>query len=237
MEKNQTGLNSTSYIKSTLENIGINSQENLNKINELTYTLEKASKAIILPVLKIQKKLSNKLNSYTKNYNDIKNKALNSLNEIIDKNKEENNNNLNINFSDQLFNQNLKYSNDHEELISLYKNITNSIDLFTNLYKSKEFEHLIKGFDKIIKDEDFYDKENIINDLDKKLLKENKNNKNVVNNNNNKLNIKKNNHHHNKKHKTKKNKIKKKINKHNLNKNNNNNNINNNNNNNKKNLN
>jgi hypothetical protein len=177
MDKNQTGLNSTNYIKSTLENIGINSQENLNKINELTYTLDKASKAIILPVLKIQKKLSNKLNSYTKNYNEIKNKAMNSLNEIIDKNNNnnnninENNNNLNINFSDQLFNQNLKYSNDHEELISLYKNITNSIDLFTNLYKSKEFEHLIKGFDKIIKDEDFYDKENIINDLDKKLSK------------------------------------------------------------------
>ena len=55
MEK-QSSISSSKFIGSTLENIVLNSNINLLKIKEVLNALDRAAKAIIIPVLKIQKK-------------------------------------------------------------------------------------------------------------------------------------------------------------------------------------
>jgi hypothetical protein len=55
MEK-QSSISSSKFIGSTLDNVILNSNINLIKMKEVLNTLDKASKAIIIPVLKIQKK-------------------------------------------------------------------------------------------------------------------------------------------------------------------------------------
>ena len=148
-------ITSTSYIASTFQNIALNSDITISKIKELTSSLQKASRALILPVLKIEKKINLKLSNFSKNYNEIKSKAENALKEI---NLNENVNNT-MNITDIQLNQ--KYANEHEELINFYDNVSESIELFTNVFNSEVFDNLIKGFDKIINDNEIFDKEDI----------------------------------------------------------------------------
>ena len=60
MEK-YSSISSSKYICSTLDNIIINNNINLSKMKEVLNTLDKAAKAIIIPVLKIQKKNINEI--------------------------------------------------------------------------------------------------------------------------------------------------------------------------------
>ena len=74
MEK-QSSISSSKFIGSTLDNVILNSNINLTKMKEVLDTLDKAAKAIIIPVLKIQKKISMKFDIFAKDYNEIKDKA------------------------------------------------------------------------------------------------------------------------------------------------------------------
>ena len=57
MEK-QSSISSSKFIGSTLDNVILNSNINLTKMKEVMDTLDKAANAIIIPVLKIQNKIS-----------------------------------------------------------------------------------------------------------------------------------------------------------------------------------
>jgi hypothetical protein len=189
MEK-LSNLVSSSYIESSIKNVSINSDITLDKIQELISSLENAAKSIIIPVLKIEKKMKYKLNNFSQNYKDIKEKAKNALNEIK---LTEDDKTDTMNITDIQLNQ--KYAIDHEHLIKLYEEISNRIGLFINLFKSNEYNKLIKDFDSIIKDDEVFNKSDMddIEKLDKenfkmkkKKTKRNQSSNNTNNNNKNK---------------------------------------------------
>ena len=148
-----SNLVSPSYIVSTIKNVSINSDLTLEKIEELMSEIEKASKSIIIPVLKIEKKMKFKLNSFSQNYKEIKEKSYNAIKEI---NMNEDDKTDTMNITDIQLNQ--KNAIEHEKLIKLYEDITKRIKLFINLYNSNEFNTLIKDFDSIINDDEIFNK-------------------------------------------------------------------------------
>ena len=156
MEK-QSSISSSKFIGSTLENIILNSSLNLSKMREVMNALDRAAKAIIVPVLKIQKKISIKFENFAKDYNEIKSKAETVNKEIVahqDGNKTDF-----MNITDIQLNQ--KYANNHENMILFYQHIANNIDLFTKLINSEEYDQLIKGFDSLISDKEIFEEKEI----------------------------------------------------------------------------
>ena len=156
MEK-QSSISSSKYIGSTLENIILNSHLNLSKMKEVMDALDNAAKAIIIPVLKIQKKISLKFDSYAKDYNEIKSKAESANKEIITHQDGTKKDYMNI--TDIQLNQ--KYANNHENMILFYQHIANNIDLFTKLINSEEYDQLIKGFESLISDKEIFEEKEI----------------------------------------------------------------------------
>ena len=156
MEK-QSSISSSKFIGSTLENIILNSSLNLSKMKEIMDALDRAAKAVIIPVLKIQKKISVKLESFAKDYNEIKSKAETANKEIITHQDGTKKDFMNI--TDIQLNQ--KYANNHENMILFYQHIANNIDLFTKLINSEEYDQLIKGFDSLISDKEIFEEKEI----------------------------------------------------------------------------
>ena len=156
MEK-QSSISSSKYIGSTLENIMLNSHLNLSKMKEVIDALDNAAKAIIIPVLKIQKKISLKFDSFAKDYNEIKSKAESANKEIITHQDGTKKDYMNI--TDIQLNQ--KYANNHENMILFYQHIANNIDLFTKLINSEEYDQLIKGFESLISDKEIFEEKEI----------------------------------------------------------------------------
>ena len=156
MEK-QSSISSSKYIGSTLENIMLNSHLNLSKMKEVMDALDNAAKAIIIPVLKIQKKISLKFDSFAKDYNEIKSKAESANKEIITHQDGTKKDYMNI--TDIQLNQ--KYANNHENMILFYQHIANNIDLFTKLINSEEYDQLIKGFESLISDKEIFEEKEI----------------------------------------------------------------------------
>ena len=142
-------------------------------MKEVLNTLDKAAKAIIIPVLKIQKKISMKFDIFAKDYNEIKDKAELANREIINHPEESKSDFMNITHI-QL---NTKYANNHENMILFYNHIINNIDLFTKLIKSEEYDKLIKGFDELIPDKEMFAEEDKEKEKEKmeieKIAKEN----------------------------------------------------------------
>ncbi len=138
----------------------------LSKIKLAEKVLKSKASQIIVPLLKIQKKVSMKFEIFNKDYNEIIKKAETACKEInthLEENKSDN-----MNLTDVQLNQ--KYANDHENMIKFYENTINKLDLFTRLINSGEYANIIQEFDKI----------NNIND-----------NNNIENNNNeNEINMK-----------------------------------------------
>jgi len=187
MEK-VNNLVSPSYIDSTIQNILINSDITLDKVQQQMSSLDKVTKSIIIPVIKIEKKIKYKLNSYSQNYKDLKEKAKIALNEIK-LNEDDKTDTMNI--TDIQLNQ--KYAIEHENLIKLYDNISNRINLFVKLFNSNEYNKLIKDFDSIVKNDMIFTKSDIddIEKLDKenfKMKKKKTKKKEPSNNNNNNIN-------------------------------------------------
>ena len=156
MEK-QSSISSSKFIGSTLENIILNSNLNLTKMQEVMNALDKAAKAIIIPVLKIQKKISIKFDTFAKDYNEIKSKAESVNKEIVTHQDGTKKDYMNI--TDIQLNQ--KYANNHENMILFYQHIANNIDLFTKLINSEEYDQLIKGFESLISDKEIFEEKEI----------------------------------------------------------------------------
>ena len=108
----------------------INSKSNKNlymsKIREAKNSLEQKAKEIIVPVMKIQKKISLKFDIFTKDYNEIIKKADIANKEIITHLEENKNDSMNI--TDIQLNH--KYANTHENMIKFYELVTNKLELF-----------------------------------------------------------------------------------------------------------
>ena len=156
MEK-QSSISSSKFIGSTLENIILNSNLNLIKMQEVMNSLDRAAKAIIIPVLKIQKKISIKFDTFAKDYNEIKSKAESVNKEIVTHQDGTKKDYMNI--TDIQLNQ--KYANNHENMILFYQHIANNIDLFTKLINSEEYDQLIKGFESLISDKEIFEEKEI----------------------------------------------------------------------------
>ncbi len=117
----------------------------LPKIRQAEKALKSKAAQIVVPLLKIQKKVSLKFDVFNKDYNDIIKKAETALKEInthLEENKSDN-----MNLTDVQLNQ--KYANDHENMIKFYENTINKLDLFTRLINSGEYANIIQEFDKI----------------------------------------------------------------------------------------
>ena len=154
MEK-QSSISSSKYISSTLDNVILNSNINLTKMKEVLDTLDKAANAVIIPVLKIQKKISNKFDLLTKD-NETKEK-IQSPKKDLNFPPQELKNDFMQNIQNSQINQ--KVINNHENMLQFYEYINHNIDLFTKLNKSQEYEQLIKGFDEIIPDKEMFAEE------------------------------------------------------------------------------
>ena len=170
MEKQSRKQSSKHGNSANKDNTKTNKNLNLLKIREAKKSLDEKVKEIIVPIMKIQKKISLKFDIFTKDYNEIIKKAETVNKEIITHLEENKNDTMNI--TDIQLNQ--KYANNHENMIKFYENVTNKLDLFTNLINSNEYDNLIKEFDKIISgNELIYDKEEgkeILENFEKKCL-------------------------------------------------------------------
>ena len=148
--------------------IGVKAQKSLylSKIKHAEKILKSKTTQIIVPLLKIQKKVSMKFEIFNKDYNEIIKKAETACKEINTHLEENKNDNMNL--TDVQLNQ--KYANDHENMIKFYENIIDKLDLFTKLISSGEYTNIIQEFDKI---------NNIIDNNDNNI--ENNNNENDIN--------------------------------------------------------
>ena len=154
MEK-QSSISSSKYISSTLDNVILNSNINLTKMKEALDILEKAANAIIIPVLKIQKKISTKFDILTKD-KETKEKIQSPKKDLNFPHQEIKNDFMQM-FQNSQINQ--KIINNNENMIQFYEYINQNIDLFTKLINSQEYEQLIKGFDEIIPDKEMFAEE------------------------------------------------------------------------------
>ena len=152
MEK-QSSISSSKYIGSTLDNIILNSNINLTKMKEVFQTLDKAANAIIIPVLKIKKKISTKFDTFAKEYNENKDKVESPNKEIITHLEDYKFSSKNIIDINQI------YINNQDNITSLNEKIIHSEDLFNKLINSQEYGKLIKGFDEIIPDKEMFAEE------------------------------------------------------------------------------
>jgi hypothetical protein len=146
--ENQFDISSYKYTGPELDNESVNSDISFSKIEEVINSLDKAAKAIIIPILKIKKKISMKFDVFAKDYSEIKDKAKLASKEINTHQEESKSDSMNI--TDIQLNQ--KYAINHENMIIFFENITNNIELFSKLFNSNEYDNLIKGFDELIKD-------------------------------------------------------------------------------------
>ena len=121
-------------------------------MKEVLDTLDKAANAVIIPVLKIQKKISNKFDLLTKD-NETKEK-IQSPKKDLNFPPQELKNDFMQNIQNSQINQ--KVINNHENMLQFYEYINHNIDLFTKLNKSQEYEQLIKCFDEIIPDKEMF---------------------------------------------------------------------------------
>ena len=132
--------------------IGSKAQKSLylSKIKHAEKILKSKTTQIIVPLLKIQKKVSMKFEIFNKDYNEIIKKAETACKEINTHLEENKNDNMNL--TDVQLNQ--KLANDHENMIKFYENVCDKLDLFTKLINSNEYNNIIQEFDKVINTED-----------------------------------------------------------------------------------
>ena len=154
MEKQST-VSSSKFTGSSLDNEIPNSDISLSKMKEVLSSLDKAAKAIIVPILKIKKKISMKFDVFAKDYSEIKVKAELASKEIVTHQEESKSDTMNI--TDIQLNQ--KYATNHENMIIFYENISNNIELFTKLFNSDEYDNLLKGFEELISGNELFSQE------------------------------------------------------------------------------
>ena len=170
MERHST-ISSSKYNSSSLDNIINNSDINIAKLKEVFNSLDKAAKAIIIPILKIKKKILIKFDVFAKDYSEIKDKAEAARREIYSHTEESKSDFMNI--TDIQLNQ--KYATNHENMIQFYENISNNIELFTKLFNSNEYDNIMKCFDNLSNNNEIYNAEEKLRESEeiKKLIRNN----------------------------------------------------------------
>ena len=170
MEKQPRKQSSKHGNSANKSNSKANKSLNLHKISEAKKSFDQKVKEIIVPIMKIQKKISLKFDIFAKDHNEIIKKA-EAVNKEIKTHLEENKSDT-MNITDIQLNQ--KYAINHENMIKFYQNVSDKLELFTNLINSNEYDNLIKEFDSIISEnEQLYDKEEgkeILDNFEKKCL-------------------------------------------------------------------
>ena len=138
----------------------------ISKLKHAQKVLKSKAEQIIVPLMKIQKKISLKFDVFNKDYNDIIKKAEVAYKEINTHLEENKNDNMNL--TDIQLNQ--KYANDHENMIKFYENVAGKLDLFTNIINSNEYNNVIQEFNNTINENDYNDNndndDDLKNDLD-----------------------------------------------------------------------
>ena len=179
MEKQSRKQSSKHGNSGSKTNTKTNKNLYLSKIREAKKSLDEKSKEIIVPIMKIQKKLNLKFDIFTKDYNEIIKKAETANKEIITHLEENKNDSMNI--TDIQLNQ--KYAISHENMIKFYEKVADKLELFTNLINSNEYNNLIKEFDKIISEKDIVnekeDGKEILENFEKNCLILKKNSKKI----------------------------------------------------------
>ena len=144
-----------------------------SKIKHAEKNLTSKAAQIIVPLMKIQKKISLKFDVFNKDYNEIIKKAETACKEINTHLEENKNDNMNL--TDVQLNQ--KYANDHENMIKFYENVSDKLDLFTKLINSGEYNNIIQEFEKY-------------NEINNNNVNNNSENIDINNNNENEINMK-----------------------------------------------
>ena len=182
MEKQYRKQSSKHVNSASKTNSKTNKNLYISKIREAKKSLEQKAKEIIVPIMKIQKKISLKFDIFIKDYNEIIKKAETANKEIITHLEENKNDSMNI--TDIQLNQ--KVAINHENMIKYYKNVADKLELFTNLINSNEYDNLVKEFDKIINENESLnindDGKDILENFEKNCLILKKNNKKIKKN-------------------------------------------------------
>ena len=156
MERHSS-ISSFKYNNSSGDNTNNNSDMNITKLKEVLTSLDKTAKAIIIPILKIKKKISMKFDVFAKDYTEIKDKAEAASKEIFSHTEESKSDFMNI--TDIQLNQ--KYATNHENMIQFYESISNNIELFTKLFNSDEYDNIMKCFDSLSNGNEMFTAEEI----------------------------------------------------------------------------
>ena len=133
----------------------------ISKLEHAQKVLKSKAEQIIVPLMKIQKKISLKFDVFNKDYNDIIKKAEVAYKEINTHLEENKNDNMNL--TDIQLNQ--KYANNHENMIKFYENVAGKLDLFTNIINSNEYNNVIQEFNNTINENNDNDNNNNDDDL------------------------------------------------------------------------
>ena len=170
MERHSS-ISSFKYNNSSGDNTNNNSDMNITKLKEVLTSLDKTAKAIIIPILKIKKKISMKFDVFAKDYTEIKDKAEAASKEIFSHTEESKSDFMNI--TDIQLNQ--KYATNHENMIQFYESISNNIELFTKLFNSDEYDNIMKCFDSLSNGNEMFTAEEKLKEKEeiKKLIRNN----------------------------------------------------------------
>lgn len=118
---------------------------------EKTSAINEAALEIILPILRLRKKINMKMEYFEKNYNELNLKAETALKEIQEAKETIPDYKDAFNISE--FRLLPKIGNKHEETIEFYKDVSESLDLFTQLLNSEEYNKLLEKFNSTIKED------------------------------------------------------------------------------------
>ena len=189
--ENKSSISSSKYISSTLDNVTLNSNIFITQMKEALNILDSAALSIIIPILKIQNKITKKFDILTKEYKEMKEKQETENNENTTHSEESKSDTTNNNE-----NQVSKNDKNIEKIINFIQNVRNNIDLFNKLSNSEVYENIIKSFNELIPDHGMFierNKTNINpnnsntnnNEGEKKDINKNQNENSIQNNNSN----------------------------------------------------
>lgn len=147
MEKNvKLSTTNLEFIKGTLDNLQITTSMNLRKINEVNQMLERATQAIIKPVVKIKKHYSKELNNYKLQYAELTSKLDSKLEQINDKTNNDPDLALTMNLIEEEIQMNENLLKDHSSLVDLMHKMSEMSAIFNNLFNTHEFSRLVQSF-------------------------------------------------------------------------------------------
>ena len=177
-----TSTTNPEFIKSTLGNMKINLTLNLEEIKKIEEMLDKSSKGVLEPVRRLNNFFTKDLKSFKVQYEEILGKVtkkFQSVEEKLNGSKEEAED-INISIINEECNLNLTLANDHPRLNETLERSLKIVNLFNNLFNSKEFDSLIKEFNMFSELLTSNCEDNIINALmgeeerERKIIKKNK---------------------------------------------------------------